>query len=289
MKNVEKFIDELVRVGKSINTVSAYRTDIQQFKEWLYKTTGAGTDNITNIDLEQYIQYMDVVLKRSENTINRKIKSIVQYTKYLNKTGICMTIFNTFEFKRHSVKNVKIKLIDKQDLYKLKMTINASGNKRDVAIFEILKNTGVRCNELVSIEIDDLKTDINGENSYSYINLKTGKGSKNRLIPLNSDVATAISEYMKVRPLTTSKILLQGQRGSLTRLAINKLLKAYSIQSKIELVTPNKFRHTVVYDMVEKGVNIKTIGEALGHISPDYFSSNLEDKYNSANVSQNNL
>lgn len=283
MKNVDKFINELVRVGKSNNTVSAYRTDIQQFKEWLYKKSGVDTDNITNVDLEQYIQYMNVNLKRSVNTINRKIKSIVQYTKYLNKTEVCMTILKTYEFKRHSIKNVKVKLIDKQDLYKLKMTINASGNKRDVAIFEILKNTGVRCNELVSIEIDDLKTDINGENSYSYINLKTGKGIKSRLIPLNSDAATAISEYMKVRPLTTSKILLQGQRGSLTRLAINKLLETYSIQSRIELVTPNKFRHIAVHDMFEKGVDIKTIGKVLGHSSPDLtykycVSSNLKDK-----------
>jgi len=251
MKNVEKFINELVRVGKSINTVSAYRTDIQQFKEWLYKTTGAGTDNITDIDLEQYIQYMNVNLKRSVNTINRKIKSIVQYTKYLNNAEVCMTIVNNYKFKRNSVNNVKAKLIDKQDLYKLKMTINASGNKRDAAIFEILKNTGVRCSELINIEIDDLKIDINDKNSYSYIDIKAGKLTKNRLIPLNSDVATAITEYMKVRPLSTNKILLQGQRGSLSRIAINKLLEIYSIQSKIELVTPSKLSYTALYNMIE--------------------------------------
>lgn len=269
MNNVEKFINELVREGKSINTVLAYRTDIEQFKKWLCNMFGTetDTDSIKKEYIKQYILYMNIYQKRTVNTINRKIKSIVQYIKFLNKTKVSNIIVNITEFKLKNVNN-PIKKIDKQDLYKLKRTIYANGNKRDILIYELLMNTAIKCSELININKSDISlTDMKLKNKYSYVDIKASKYIKNRRIELNKDVVTAITEYLEVRPLSEDDILLQGQRGPLTRLAINKILQVYSRQCTIKLVTPNMIRDTSLMEMLESGMDLEIVAKIAGHIS----------------------
>ncbi|MCD2346232.1 tyrosine-type recombinase/integrase [Clostridium guangxiense] len=290
MNMVDKFVDELKREGKSNNTISAYKTDINQFLKWLYDTVGADTTTITEIDVKQYVQYLNINKKQSTNTINRKVKSIVQYVKYLNNTDISNIMIDTKDVKQKSVDNTEVKVIDKHDLFKLKRTIYASNNKRDICIYEILINTGVRCSELINIELDDIcLTERNGSNNYSYINIRNGKGNKNRRINLNSAVVKAIKDYLEVRPVTKDNKLLQGQRGALTRIAINKMLNSYCRDAKINTVTPHEFRHTCFSTMVKNGVDIKTIAGIAGHSSTDitykyYVNSSSEDKQNAVDI-----
>ncbi|MBZ9634646.1 tyrosine-type recombinase/integrase [Clostridium sp. FP1] len=284
MNNLDEFINELIRLGKSDNTIAAYKTDIEQFKEWLYETIGTNTDSITLVDINQYVEYMNITQKRAVSTINRKVKSVVQFTKFLNNTNVSNIIINTGEVKQKRVEDVGFKIIEKQDLYKLKRTIYASENKRDILIYELLLNTGIRSSELIHIEIDDIHLNVmNGKHEYSYIDLRVNKCNTNREIPLNSDVVNAFIEYMKVRPLSNDSRLLHGQRGLLTRIAINKLLVNYSSQCNIRLVTPYMFRHTAINNMVVNGIDIKTIAAIAGHRSIDstnkYFvNSEVEDK-----------
>lgn len=295
MNTLEGFINELNREGKSSNTISAYAADVKQFNKWLCDTLGNDTNTITEIDIRQYVQYMNINKKQSTNTINRKVKSIVQYVKYLNNTDISNIVIDTKDVKQKSVDNTEVKIIDKQDLYKLKRTIYASNNKRDICIYEILINTGVRCSELCNIELDDINlTDRNCKNNYSSIDIRAGKGNKNRRIPLNSDVVKAIKDYMEVRPLTKDNKLLQGQRGALTRLAVNKLLEKYSNDAKIDTVTPHMFRHTCFTAMVHANIDIKTISLIAGHSSTDitykyYVNSSAADKQNAVDSLQSVL
>lgn len=293
MNMLDKFIEELKRQGKSNNTISAYQTDIKQFLKWLSDTIGADTTTITEIDVKQYVQYLNINKKQSTNTINRKVKSIVQYAKYLNNTDISNIKIETKDVKQKSVDDTEVKIIDKQELYKLKRTIYASNNKRDICIFEIMINTGVRCSELISIELDDIYlTERNGSNNYSYINIRNGKGNKNRKINLNSAVVKAIKDYLEVRPTTKDSKLLIGQRGALTRISINKMLDGYCRDAHIDTVNPHMFRHTCFSTMVKNGVDIKTVAEIAGHSSTDitykyYVNSNTEDKQNAVDILNN--
>lgn len=290
MNTLDGFVSELNKEGKSSNTIGAYAADVRQFKQWLCDTLGNDTNTITEIDIRQYVQYMNINKKQSINTINRKVKSIVQYVKYLNNTDISNIVIDTKDVKQKSVDNTEVKIIDKQDLYKLKRTIYASDNKRDICIYEILINTGVRCSELINIELDNITlTDRNCKNNYSYIDIRAGKGNKNRRIPLNTDVVKAIKDYMEVRPLTKDNKLLQGQRGALTRLAINKMLEGYCRDAHIDTVTPHMFRHTCFSTMVKNNIDIKTVAQIAGHSSTDitykyYVNSSAADKQNAVDL-----
>lgn len=284
---LEKFIEELERQGKSPNTVSAYKSDIQQFQKWLHDSLGQETNNITETDVREFRQYLNIIKKFNVTSINRKIKSVVKYQNYLNDIGESK---NRVEVKGVLQKNNieqehEVKVVDKNELYKLKRTIEASGNKRDVAIYYLLFGTGVRVSELINLELEDVNlTERNGKNNYSFILIRSGKGNKSRKINLNVEVVNAIINYLEVRPTTQCNKLLIGQRGAFTRIAINKILEKYSRQAQLTyVVTPHMARHTAFTMMIKNGTDIKTVQQLAGHSSSDvtykfYVSSTTEDK-----------
>ncbi|MEC1722848.1 tyrosine-type recombinase/integrase [Schinkia azotoformans] len=284
----QEFIQELEREGKSPLTIRAYTKDIQQFHEWLFETISYETDAITETDLREYRQFLNLLKKLKVTSINRKIKSVVRYQRFLYKQGICK---EEVDLKKVLQKNniefdYDVKIVEKQDLYRLKRTIESGGNKRDSLVYYLLFGTGVRCSEMVAIELDDIHiTERNGKNNYSYIIIRNGKGNKVRKVNLNSDVASAIKAYLEVRPSVSSNKLLQGQRGTLTRLAINKLLEKYSKKAQLDyIVSPHMARHTFCSNLIKEGkVDPKTVAILSGHSSVDtlyrfYVNSSAEDK-----------
>ncbi|MED3652688.1 tyrosine-type recombinase/integrase [Heyndrickxia sporothermodurans] len=282
------FIQELEREGKSPLTIQAYTKDIQQFSDWLFETIGYKTDAITETDLREYRQFLNLLKKLKVTSINRKIKSVVRYQRFLYKQGICKEEVDLRKvLQRNNIEyDFDVKVVEKQDLYRLKRTIEAEGNRRDILVYYLLFGTGVRCSELVAIEIDDIHiTERNGKNNYSYIMIRNGKGSKVRKVNLNSEVVNAIKAYLEGRPAVSSNKLLQGQRGTLTRLAINKLLEKYSKKAQLDyIVSPHMARHTFCSNLIKEGkVDPKTVAILSGHSSVDtlyrfYVNSSAEDK-----------
>jgi integrase/recombinase XerD len=286
---LDTFLSELGRQDKSKNTINAYKTDIKQFQTWLLETLGHETNNITETDVREFRQYLNVIKKLSVTSINRKLKSVVRYQNYLNDIGESrnrVAVKGVLQ-KNNIEQEHEVKIVEKNDLYKLKRTIEADGNKRDIAVYYLLFGTGARVSELVNVELDDIHlTERNGKNNYSYILIRSGKGNKSRKIPLSQDVTKAIKDYLEVRPTTQSKKLLIGQRGAFTRLAVNKLLEKYSRQAQLEyIVTPHMARHTAFTMMIKNGTDIKTVQQLAGHSSSDvtyrfYVTSTTEDKQN---------
>ncbi|TGV17863.1 integrase, partial [Mesorhizobium sp. M00.F.Ca.ET.186.01.1.1] len=154
---IDKFEKALLVDGKSVLTIQAYGNDIRQFKDWLKDTLGFESDLITETDVREYRQYLNLQKKLKPTSINRKLKSVVAYQKFLVREGICK---EAIQLKKALLKhtfdlNQEIKIIDKQNMYRLKRTIEAENNKRDICIYYLLFGTGIRVSELVNSEIDD--------------------------------------------------------------------------------------------------------------------------------------
>jgi len=284
---LNQFIEELYREGKSPLTIEAYQTDIKQFKCWLRDTLGYDSDTITETDVREYRQYLNLQKKLKATSINRKLKSIVLFQRYLFEQGICK---EGIQLKKVLLKHTldydhEVKVVEKQELYRFKRSIESENNKRDIAIYYLLFGTGIRCSEMISIDLEDLfLTDRNGKNNYSHVLIRSGKGRKSRKVNLNAAAVTAIKEYLEVRPHGQTNKLLIGQRGPLSRLAINKILDKYSRKAQLEeRVNPHSARHTFCSQLIKSGVDPKTVALLSGHSSIDtvyrfYVSSNAEDK-----------
>jgi integrase/recombinase XerD len=138
---------------------------------------------------------------------------------------------------------------------------------RDRAMIELLYATGMRVSELVGLR----PADVNLEASYLTC---TGKGDKQRIIPIGDEAARWVSEYVRDarRPLLgkrTSPRLFVNARGGgagLTRVGFWKILKGYARKSGIKAsITPHVLRHSFATHLLERGADLRAIQMMLGH------------------------
>jgi integrase/recombinase XerD len=138
--------------------------------------------------------------------------------------------------------------------------------RRDAAVLEFLYGTGARVSETAGLDLTHIDTE-------DRIAMVTGKGSRQRLVPLGSKAIEAITAWLPDRmavvrrdqrgdPLFTS---LRGRR--LSRQAIFNILKEAALRAGLdeERVSPHVLRHSAATHMVEGGADLRTVQEMLGH------------------------
>ena len=140
--------------------------------------------------------------------------------------------------------------------------------KRDSALLEFLYATGARVSEAVSCDLLDLNLD-------GGTVLLTGKGNKQRLVPLGSYAVAAINEYLetlsflRLKASASGALFRNARGGRLTRQGMWGILKKAAEISGIrpERVSPHVLRHSAATHMVEGGADLRTVQTLLGHAS----------------------
>jgi integrase/recombinase XerD len=139
------------------------------------------------------------------------------------------------------------------------------GGLRDKAMLEVIYATGVRVSELISLNT----LDINLEAGFLRC---TGKGSKERIIPLGSVAVHHLNTYLKagrpklVRERSEPALFLNLQGRRLTRQGFWKILKKYARQAGItKEITPHTIRHSFATHLLENGADLRSVQEMLGH------------------------
>jgi integrase/recombinase XerD len=125
--------------------------------------------------------------------------------------------------------------------------------------------TGCRVSELCESNISDVQLD-------ARIIKITGKGSKERLVPLVTEAAEALSEYLKIRLSLTEmseRSLIVNDRGHRpSRIDIFRWLKRWSQQAGFKKnVSPHKLRHACATQLLKGGADLRSIQTLLGHAS----------------------
>ena len=96
--------------------------------------------------------------------------------------------------------------------------------------------------------------------------VRSGKGGKQRTVPLNVDARRAIESYKEVRPQVPSDRLFISQRGEgLQAQAVENLVKKYARRAGLENVTPHMLRHTFGKSLVDVGIDLGTVATLMGH------------------------
>ena len=135
---------------------------------------------------------------------------------------------------------------------------------RDVALLEVLYATGMRASEVVNLNVADVNLDV------SFIKC-FGKGSKERIVPINKATLKALKEYLeKSRSKFPGKeedaLFLDKNGQRLTRqglwLIIKKYVKSTGVKSK---TSPHTLRHSFATHLLEKGADLRSVQEMLGH------------------------
>ena len=151
--------------------------------------------------------------------------------------------------------------------------INSAGQSmyplRDTAIIECLYGTGMRISELVGLDIDDIDID-------SGIVVVTGKGNKSRLVPIGSYALESIKRYVqeersrlmtKKKGSSSSRVFLNSRGRNMSRQTAWEIVAAAAAAAEIPGVTPHSFRHSYATHLLERGADVRSVQELLGHAS----------------------
>lgn len=264
-----EYENHLKMAQKSPNTVSSFTSDEHEFLEWFAITYGKKFDGqVLEQDAREFRSYLLNVLKRKPATINRKMAALKSFNQFLVEQGLSKDIPISGLLMADSADH-EIKTLERTEQNKLKRAIYAKGNKRDIAIYELLYNIGVRVSELVSLSLEDVRlTERNGNTNYSYVIIRQGKGGKYRECPLNSQARSALEEYLKIRVSSSDKIFI-GQRGPLRRESVDKIIKKYCDAAGIDDISCHVLRHTFCTRLIQAGVPLPTVARLAGHSSTE--------------------
>jgi integrase/recombinase XerD len=137
--------------------------------------------------------------------------------------------------------------------------------RRDRTMLEVMYATGLRVSELVALNASDINL------SAGYLT-GTGKGAKQRLVPLGDRAVAAIRDYQQharpvlARPGSPPRLFLNGRGGALSRVGFWKIVKGYVRKAGLRGdVSPHVLRHSFATHLLERGADLRAIQMMLGH------------------------
>lgn len=242
--------------GLSANTISAYESDITQFLEF----TG---ENIINNDLIELFITSELNDK-SDNSKIRKISSINQYIDWFNLDNKeYQIVIEKVSLKKGSYLPETISVSDINRLINIYDHTNFM-NSRNLTLIDFMYSTACRVSELCDVRVSDLDFE------EDFVKL-FGKGSKQRIVPIGSELKINLSKYLKFRDeLNTQEpyLFLSKNMNQLDRSAIFRIIKKSATLSDNALsVHPHTLRHSAATHMLEAGCDLRTLQELLGHTS----------------------
>jgi integrase/recombinase XerD len=264
---VDRFLAYL-RTERNVspNTVRAYSSDLARYLEWAERTAADPLGADPRI-LRRYLAELDRA-KYSRRTIARRLSAVRSLFAYLNREGVLTTdpaaVIATprldARLPRLVPTDVLTALLDAPDA-------GTPRGLRDRAILELLYATGARVSELVGIDLADV------ERSSGQVRV-TGKGDKERILPLHREALARIEAYLRsarpeLKPKADEQALFLNRNGTrLTDGGVRRLLAGHLRTLGIASgVTPHTMRHTFATHLLEAGADLRTVQDLLGHVA----------------------
>ncbi len=262
MSHIERFLDYLiVEKGLSKNTLEAYKRDIGKFTKFITEDS----KDILNLKRSDIVGFIGFLRESnySSPSIARCLASIRGLFRFL-QIEKAIDEDPTEDLQTLQRWQRLPKAISKTEVEGI---LSAPGEKpveiRNAAMLELLYSSGLRVSELVSLNTGD----INFEAGFLTV---TGKGSKQRVVPVNDIAIKKINRYLSdARPkiikgrFSPYLFLAQGGRP-MTRQRFWQAMKGYGRKIGIE-VSPHTLRHSFATHLLEGGADLRSVQKMLGH------------------------
>jgi len=255
----------------SPNTVKAYRNDAEDFLKWFAQNDVPLRPN--QITKEVLFRYLTSLNHLSANTIRRKIHALGSWFKYSIDCGA---------MRENPAQGLPLPRRERQlpkypTSEQSEKLLSAAKSPLELAVIWLLLTTGVRRAELVALDLGDLRS--NGSELHV-----TGKGNKERMVPLPLRTQTVLDEYLNARGDSAGPLLRNraGNRIGYTSLRrmFNRLLRRAGLDDCG--FTLHSTRHAYATMLVKAGVDLGTVRDLLGHsdisVTSVYVHSDLRSK-----------
>lgn len=265
-QEIANFITELERQEVAVKTRVNYRSDLACFAVWFEGSTGEAfaAKAVTPTDIHDYRSHLQTVQGAKPATINRRLAALRRFFQWAKAEGIADDPTSSIK----GVKSVPIgpRSLDKRQVDRIiriaEREATTGQGKRNLAIVVALRHTGLRVGELCELRL----TDIMISDPKGAVTVRSGKGGKHRIVPLNVDARKAISDYLAVRPKVADDYLFVGQRGKPLRpQGVELVVARLARLAGLEKVTPHVLRHSFAKHALETGTDLVTVSTLLGH------------------------
>jgi integrase/recombinase XerD len=264
IKRFKRFLQ--IEKGLSENSIYSYAYDLKKFNDFLLSKN---TDILkaTQDDVQQFLKFEKNKKKNSTRTLARSLAAIRQFYNFMSVNMI--EVENpTYKIESPLIEKSLPDFLSVEEIDRLFSSISETDiyELRDKAIFEMLYSCGLRITEAIELR----PMDINYENKYIKV---TGKGNKERMVPMGDVAAELIKKYLsesrqQILGSRESEYLFISKKGSmLNRKSVWRLLKNYVARTKIDKnITPHTLRHSFATHLLEGGADLRSVQELLGHM-----------------------
>jgi integrase/recombinase XerC len=277
-KNAQAMFLKHLRHERNLSeeTLRAYSSDLRQFAEYVSTLEGTPDVDISRITPETVRGYLSSVHKELEKTSrSRKLSALRSFYRYLNSEGLVGD--NPADLVAHPrIRQKMPAFLQVDDIFHFLDSLSQAALRRgsswrkarNWALFESLYSTGIRVSELV-------KLDLSGVVAATGTVRVTGKGRKERIIPIGAKALEALKYYLSALEFQFPKgragsraLFLNSRGGRLTARSVDRILKAELIACGIwQSLSPHGLRHTFATHLLNAGADLRAIQEMLGHES----------------------
>lgn len=251
----------------SENSIEAYLNDVLKLERFFNEQGRDITPSlVTYSDLKEFVAWFGSDNKNAR-TQARLLSGIRAFFRFLLIDGeINENPASLIESPKTGLKLPEVLSVDEIDRIIGAIDLSKAEGHRNKAIIETLYGCGLRVSELVNMRLTDIHC---GE---GYINV-TGKGNKQRLVPISNKALKEIDIYKQDRNrlpvIHDQNILFLNRRGRrLTRAMIFTVIKNLGARAGIRKnISPHTFRHSFATHMIEAGADLRAVQEMLGHES----------------------
>jgi len=247
--SVPDFVKILEVKRYSKNTIDSYVSIVKLARHFY----GKPLNKVDETELHKYFYHMVHTKKVSYSYQKQIAMALKLYYKEVFRQNI------NLEFLFPSRKPDKLPVVSaKNDVIKI---VEKANNIKHKSMIALTYSAGLRVGELIDLKINDI------DSTRMVIHIKSGKGNKDRIVPLSEKILIMLREYYK--EFAPINYLFEGQKGGkYTTSSFNKLLKAATKRAKINKhITAHTLRHSYATHLLEKGTDIRVIQKLLGHNS----------------------
>ncbi|MFN2560876.1 MAG: site-specific tyrosine recombinase XerD [Jatrophihabitans sp.] len=272
---VRSYLDHLaVERGVATNTLTAYRRDLARYLDYLAERAITSMADVDAVAVSAFLAYLregdDDHPALSATSVARAMAAVRGLHRFALDDALVETDVSR-EVRSAAPPRRLPKAIPLDDVERLLEAAGYAGTAlalRDRALLEVLYGTGARISEAVGLDIDDLDLTDNTV-------LLTGKGDKQRRVPVGSFAAAALSAYLvQARPglvaagAGSPKVFLNARGGPLSRQSAWVVLRTAAERAGLTAgISPHTLRHSFATHLLEGGADVRVVQELLGHAS----------------------
>ncbi len=265
-----KFEEALILSALSSSTIVNYLADLRAFLRWGKQEFGSEFSllKVTQEHIRLYRNHLVQELNRAASTINRHLMALRKFFAFAREMGATSTDPTTGVALVQEDKQANSRPISEDEIKKLLQAAQngsrASLVRRDLAILQLLRYTGLRVSEIVDLQKDDLIFDNPG------VRLKVNNlhdEKKARHLPLPDQVCKVLYDYLLVRPRisTTNHLFLSQDGRPISNRTIQRIIGDCAKSAGLKGVSAQSLRRTFALHLFSETNDLELVSERLGH------------------------